>query len=329
MVITKQELLNYVSVFEKEKPIDDAQWYASLLKDFIPLLKDDNLSSDDLSDPEYIKTILQDNKDNKKCKKILMRKSPELYIASILASIFISNKIPVKNNAVGTLTIVDKDELEELVDATRFFIHLTDNTLLLPPCCFPILSRRLTAYSDKLLHDREVAGDKEAAEKTLVKNDAVYSTFKENIDLSKIAEHLKKMNHNIYEFLIISSTLILLFLLFCVYPFLHLWTNNFYFVIVGILMLIMCAFIFLDGNKGEAIIETRIIMRKNTIIMSDNVAEKIVNQLRYNVKHNHGLEETRYFMESDCDTYYCSLTGTKLNIFVKEDSHAEENADSM
>ena len=309
MIITKQELLNYVSVFEKEEPVNDTLWYVSLLRDFIPLLKDDNLSSDNLSDPEYIKTILQNNTDNKKCRKVLARKSPEFYIASAFSNVFITNKIAVKNN-VGTLITVNKDELDELVDAVRFLIHLTDNTLLCPPCYFPLLSYRVTAYSNKLLHDKEVA------EKTLAKNDAVHFMFKENIDLSAVVEHLKRMNHNIYEFLIIASALILFFVFFCVYPFLHIWTNDFYFVIVSILMLIMCVFIFFDGNKNEAIIETKFIMNKNSIIMSDDVAEKIVNQLKYNLKHN--FKETKYFIEPDCGTYY-SLTGTKLNIFVKEE----------
>lgn len=99
-------------------------------------------------------------------------------------------------------------------------------------------------------------------------------------------------------------------------------------VIAAVIGDVLCTTIFHNCNKSEALVYLKCIMNTNSVVISDNVAKKIINQLQYNVKHN--FKGTKYFMDSDCDTCYCSLTGTKLNIFMKEeDDHAKEDTDSM
>lgn len=315
MTVTKEELQYYISIFEKEEPIYDTPWFASLLNDFVPLLEDGNLSADDLSDSKYIETILQNSKDDENCKKVLLRKSPELYIASAFSNVFIINKIAT-NKTSRELVTVDKDDLKELTDATQFLVHLTDKTLLLPPCSFSILSNRINAYSNQLLHDREVAKETQA------KNNVVHSVFKESVDLAEVIERLKRMNRGTYRFAILFSALLLAFCAFS-YP-IHVGTDSFYFVIAAIIGGGLCTIIFYNCNKNEAMFNLRYFMNNNSVVISNNVTEKIVGQLQYNVKHN--STKTSFFIEPDCTTYY-AVTGTKIDVLEKVPMVDWENSD--
>lgn len=75
--------------------IIDAQWHISLVNDFMLLLDGNNFDTDNLVNWDYIKSVIQNNKDNKNAKKILMRKTPEIYISALFLVVinYINNKM--------------------------------------------------------------------------------------------------------------------------------------------------------------------------------------------------------------------------------------------
>lgn len=92
MIISRVQIEDYLNACTKEL-IEDNSWHfglvrdaslrISLVEDFMYLLDGDNFDSDNLISCNYIKAIIQDNKDSKYAKRILMRKKPEMEISAL------------------------------------------------------------------------------------------------------------------------------------------------------------------------------------------------------------------------------------------------------
>lgn len=63
--------------------IADAEWHISLVEDFMHLLTGNSFNVTDLQDSRWIRTIIDNNKDNEYAKRILMRNMPETYISGL------------------------------------------------------------------------------------------------------------------------------------------------------------------------------------------------------------------------------------------------------
>lgn len=63
--------------------IADAEWHISLVEDFMHLLTGNSFNVTDLQDSRWIRTIIDNNKDNEYAKRILMRNMPERYISGL------------------------------------------------------------------------------------------------------------------------------------------------------------------------------------------------------------------------------------------------------
>lgn len=90
MVLTRTQITDCLNSYVKDY-IVDAPWHISLVNDFMHLLDGDNFESDELINWNYIKSVIQDNKDNEYAKKILMRKTPEMYISALFLAIVINS----------------------------------------------------------------------------------------------------------------------------------------------------------------------------------------------------------------------------------------------
>lgn len=86
--ITKTQIQECLNTYVKNY-IVDANWHISLVEDFMHLLTGEIFNIDNLQDSKWIKTILDNNKDNEYTKKILMQKTPEKYISGIFDVIII------------------------------------------------------------------------------------------------------------------------------------------------------------------------------------------------------------------------------------------------
>lgn len=82
MIITRTEIMECLDSYVKDY-IVDAPWHISLVKDFMSLLDGDNFDSDNLTNWNYIKTIIKEKEDSEYAKKVLMRKTPEMYISGL------------------------------------------------------------------------------------------------------------------------------------------------------------------------------------------------------------------------------------------------------
>lgn len=82
LVISKNDINTFFQSFIKPK-IFDAEWHISLALDFLNITDKDEFKLDDLCNPEYIKDVLNNNKDNEYAKVVLRRKNPEMYISGI------------------------------------------------------------------------------------------------------------------------------------------------------------------------------------------------------------------------------------------------------
>lgn len=74
----QKELDTYVKTY-----IVDAEWHISLVEDFMHLLTGNSFNVTDLQDSRWIRTIIDNNKDNEYAKRILMRNMPERYISGL------------------------------------------------------------------------------------------------------------------------------------------------------------------------------------------------------------------------------------------------------
>lgn len=63
--------------------IADAEWHISLVEDFMHLLTGNSFNVTDLQDSRWIRSIIDNNKDNEYAKRILMRNMPERYISGL------------------------------------------------------------------------------------------------------------------------------------------------------------------------------------------------------------------------------------------------------
>lgn len=74
----QKDLDTYVKTY-----IADAEWHISLVEDFMHLLTGNSFNVTDLQDSRWIRTIIDNNKDNEYAKRILMRNMPERYISGL------------------------------------------------------------------------------------------------------------------------------------------------------------------------------------------------------------------------------------------------------
>lgn len=80
--ITRAQIQESIDAYVKTY-ITDAEWHISLVEDFMHLLTDNSFNVTDLQDSRWIRTIIDNNKDNEYAKKILMRNMPERYISGL------------------------------------------------------------------------------------------------------------------------------------------------------------------------------------------------------------------------------------------------------
>ena len=80
--ITRAQIQESINTYVKTY-IADAEWHISLVEDFIHLLRGDSFNITDLQDSRWIRTVINNNKDNEYAKRILMRNVPERYISGL------------------------------------------------------------------------------------------------------------------------------------------------------------------------------------------------------------------------------------------------------
>ena len=80
--ITRAQIQESIDTYVKTY-IADAEWHISLVENFMHLLTDYSFNVTDLQDSRWIRTIIDNNKDDEYAKKILMRNMPERYISGL------------------------------------------------------------------------------------------------------------------------------------------------------------------------------------------------------------------------------------------------------
>lgn len=80
--ITRVQIQESLDTYVKTY-ITDAEWHISLVEDFMHLLTGNSFNVTDLQDSRWIRTIIDNNKDDEYAKKILMRNMPERYISGL------------------------------------------------------------------------------------------------------------------------------------------------------------------------------------------------------------------------------------------------------
>lgn len=81
--ITRVQIQESLDTYVKTY-ITDAERHISLVEDFMHLLTGNSFNVTDLQDSRWIRTIIDNNKDDEYAKKILMRNMPERYISGLL-----------------------------------------------------------------------------------------------------------------------------------------------------------------------------------------------------------------------------------------------------
>lgn len=81
--ITRVQIQESLDTYVKTY-ITDAEMHISLVEDFMHLLTGNSFNVTDLQDSRWIRTIIDNNKDDEYAKKILMRNMPERYISGLL-----------------------------------------------------------------------------------------------------------------------------------------------------------------------------------------------------------------------------------------------------
>lgn len=80
--ITRVQIQESINTYVKTY-ITDAEWHISLVEDFMHLLTGNSFNVTNLQDSRWIRTIIDNNKDDEYAKKILMRNMPERYISGL------------------------------------------------------------------------------------------------------------------------------------------------------------------------------------------------------------------------------------------------------
>lgn len=84
--ITRVQIQESLDTYVKTY-ITDAKWHISLVEDFMHLLTGNSFNVTDLQDSRWIRTIIDNNKDDEYAKKILMRNMPERYISGLFNAV--------------------------------------------------------------------------------------------------------------------------------------------------------------------------------------------------------------------------------------------------
>jgi hypothetical protein len=80
--ITRVQIQESLDTYVKTY-IVDAEWHISLVEDFMHLLTGNSFNVTDLQNSRWIRSIIDNNKDNEYAKRILMRNMPETYISGL------------------------------------------------------------------------------------------------------------------------------------------------------------------------------------------------------------------------------------------------------
>lgn len=97
MLITRTQITDCLNGYIKDY-IEDAPWHINLVEDFMHLLEGDNFKSNELENPIYIKSIIENNAKNEYARKVLMRNTPETYISALFAIVIMRVS---KNNTIN------------------------------------------------------------------------------------------------------------------------------------------------------------------------------------------------------------------------------------
>lgn len=89
MLITRSQITNCLNGYIKDY-IVDAPWHISLVEDFMHLLEGNNFESNELENPIYIKSIIENNAKTEYGRKVLMRNTPEMYISALFTVVIIN-----------------------------------------------------------------------------------------------------------------------------------------------------------------------------------------------------------------------------------------------
>lgn len=93
--ITRVQIQESIDTYVKTY-ITDAEWHVSLVEDFMHLLTGNSFNVTDLQDSRWIRTIIDNNKDNEYAKRILMRNMPETYISALFNVVIRETNKPCK-----------------------------------------------------------------------------------------------------------------------------------------------------------------------------------------------------------------------------------------
>ena len=89
--ITRVQIQESLDTYVKTY-ITDAEWHISLIEDFMHLLTGNSFNVTDLQDSRWIRTIIDNNKDDEYAKKILMRNMPDRYISGLFNAVIRETK---------------------------------------------------------------------------------------------------------------------------------------------------------------------------------------------------------------------------------------------
>lgn len=122
MIITRKQINNYLQS-DDMKNTYDAEWYISLIKDFLHLLDGEEFNSDDLLDSTYIKKIIENKKENEYSKIVLTRNNPEHYIANAFYGMIQEFKINSNDDSLKIYVIGTLSREENIKEIAMYYMN--------------------------------------------------------------------------------------------------------------------------------------------------------------------------------------------------------------
>lgn len=126
MIITRKQINNYLQS-DDMKNTYDAEWYISLIKNFLHLLDGEEFNSDDLLDSTYIKKIIKNKKENKYSKIISTLNNPEYYITNVFYGMIQEFKINSnemqKNDSLKIYVIGTLSREENIKEIAMYYMN--------------------------------------------------------------------------------------------------------------------------------------------------------------------------------------------------------------
>lgn len=103
--ITRAEIQEYIDTYIR-KYLGDTDWHICLVEAFMCLLKGDSFNVANLQDMRWVRTVIENNKDNKYAEKMLMQETPEVYISALFTLIVMKRNKDRKKQAAVALRSV-------------------------------------------------------------------------------------------------------------------------------------------------------------------------------------------------------------------------------